>query len=179
LEFGAWVLEFNKNMGEVINTFHVDVRLLIAQAVNFFIVFAVLYFFAIKPLMKVLTERSKKIEDSLKNSEKIEKELANTRVKREEIVKKAKVEANAILTEVEKKADERKKEMMVKAKEEIESIVNKTKEDLEIEKKIMIKHVKEEAAEMITSSMEKILGEKVDSGVDKSYIEKTVKDIEK
>ncbi len=166
-------------MGEVINTFHVDVRLLIAQAVNFFIVFAVLYYFAVKPLMKVLTERSEKIEGSLKNAEKIEKELASTQIKREEIVKKAKVEANAILAEIDKKGEERKKEMMAKAKEEIESIVIKTKEDLEVEKKIMIKHVKEEAAEMITSSMEKILGEKVNDGVDKSYIEKTVKEIEK
>ncbi|MFH1326236.1 MAG: F0F1 ATP synthase subunit B [Candidatus Falkowbacteria bacterium] len=166
-------------MNEVISTFHVDIRLLIAQAVNFAIVFIILYYFGIKPLMKILTERSKKIEDSLKNSEKIEKELTKTQVKREEIIKQAKQEANAILAEVEKKSDVRKAEMMAKAKEEIENIVTKTKEDLEVEKKIMIKHVKEEAAEMITSSMGKILGEKIDRGIDKNYIEKTIKDIEK
>ncbi len=164
-------------MSEVISTFHVDVKLLIAQVVNFAIVFVVLYYFGIKPLMKILTERSKKIEDSLKNSEKIEKELAKTQVKREEVIKKAKQEANAILAEVEKKSDVRKAEMMAKAKEEIENIVTKTKEDLEVEKKIMIKHVKEEAAEMITTSLEKILGEKMNEGVDKNYIEKTIKEI--
>ncbi len=164
-------------MGEVISTFHVDVRLLVAQAVNFIIVFVVLYYFGIRPLMKILSERSKKIEDSLKNSEKIEHELERAQVKREEIIKKAKQEANYILEEVEKKAEGRKREMMAKAKEEIENIVAKTKEDLEVEKKIMIKHVKEEAGEMVASALEKILGEKIDSGIDKSYINKTVKEI--
>jgi len=166
-------------MGEVINTFHVDIRLLIAQAINFFIVFAVLYYFGIRPLMKILTERSEKIEGSLKDAEKIKKELEMTEKKREDVIKQAKQEANTILAEIDKKGEERKKEMMAKAKEEIENIVTKTKEDLEVEKKIMMKHVKEEAAEMITGAMEKILGEKMDEGVDKSYIENTVKELEK
>jgi len=166
-------------MGEVISTFHVDIRLLAAQAVNFFIVFAVLYYFAVRPLMKILTERSKKIEDSLKNTEKIEKELAKAEKKREEVIRQAKREANEILSEVEKKGEDRKKEMMKKAKEEIEGIVNKTKEDLNIEKQITLKHIKNEAAEMIVSAMEKIMGEKVNGEVDKNYIEKVVKEIKK
>lgn len=166
-------------MGEVISTFHVDVKLLIAQAVNFAIVFVVLYYFGIRPLMKILTERSKKIDDSLKNAAKIEKELKLTESGREEVIRQARQEANALLTEVERKGEERKKEMMVKAKEEIEKIVSKTKEDLEIEKKIMLKHVKEEAGEMIVNAVEKVLGEKINDGIDKSYIEKVVKEVEK
>jgi len=166
-------------MGEVISTFHIDVKLLIAQAVNFAIVFVVLYYFGIKPLMKILQERSKKIEDSLKNADKIAKELKVTETKRDEILHQAKQEANTLLAEMERKGEERKKEMIVKAKEEIEKIVSKTKDDLEIEKKIMLKHVKEEAGEMIVAAMEQILGEKVDGGVDKQYIEKVVKEIKK
>jgi F-type H+-transporting ATPase subunit b len=164
-------------MGEVISTFHVDVRLLIAQALNFAIVFAVLYYFGIRPLMKILTERSKKIEDSLKNASKIEKELKLTESNREEIMHQARQEASALLTEVERKGEERKKEMMGKAKEEIEKIVAKTKEDLEVEKKIMLKHVKEEAAEMIVNAVEKILSKKMTGEDDKKLIEETVKEI--
>ncbi|MFA5318547.1 MAG: F0F1 ATP synthase subunit B [Patescibacteria group bacterium] len=166
-------------MGEVISTFHVDIRLLIAQAVNFFIVFAILYYFAVRPLMKVLAERSKKIENSLKNAEQIEKELANAEKKREEVIRQAKREANEILSEVEKKGEERKKEMMAKAKEEIEGIVNKTKEDLNIEKQITLKHIKNEAAEMITSAMEKILGKKMNGDIDESYVRKVIEDVKK
>jgi len=166
-------------MGEVISTFHVDVRLLIAQAVNFAIVFVVLYYFGIRPLLKILTERSKKIADSLKNSEKIEKELAHTQKKREEIVKQAKQDAIAIIADMEAQGETRKKEILVKAKAEIEKIVSKTKDDLEIEKKIMLKHVKEEAAEMVVGAMEKILNKKMNSDSDEAFVKKTMQEIGK
>ena len=166
-------------MGEVISTFHVDVRLLIAQAVNFAIVFIVLYYFGIRPLMKILIERSKKIENSLKNASMIEKELKATESNREEIMRQARQEASALLTEVEHKGEGRKKEMMTKAKEEIEKIVSKTKEDLEIEKKIMLKHVKEEAGELIVSAMEKVLSKKMTGEDDKKVIEAAIKEIKK
>ena len=166
-------------MGEVISTFHIDVRLLIAQAVNFAIVFAALYYFGIRPLMKILTERSKKIEDSLKNAARIEKELQQTESKRAEVIRKAKQEANELLTEVERKGETRKQEMMARAKEEIEKIVAKTKEDLAIEKKIMLKHVKEEAGELIVNAMEKVLSKKMTGEDDKKLIEKVVKEVER
>lgn len=166
-------------MGEVISTFHIDVRLLIAQAVNFAIVFVILYYFGIKPLMKILTERSKKIEDSLKNAAKIEKELQQTESKRAEVIKKAKQEANELLAEVERQGEERRHEMTAKAKEEIAKIVAKTKEDLAIDKAIMLKHVKEEAAEMIVNAVEKVLGKKLTNADDKKFIEEAVQEVKK
>jgi len=168
-----------RNMGEVISTFHIDVRLLIAQAVNFAIVFVILYYFGIKPLMKILTERSKKIEDSLKNATKIEKELQQTESKRAEVIKKAKQEANELLAEVERQGEERRHEMTAKAKEEIAKIVAKTKEDLAIDKAIMLKHVKEEAAEMIVNAVEKVLGKKLTNADDKKFIEEAVQEVKK
>ena len=49
-------------MDTIIESFHVDFKLLIAQAINFLIVFLVLYYFVFKPLLKVMKERSEKIE---------------------------------------------------------------------------------------------------------------------
>lgn len=166
-------------MGEVISTFHIDVRLLIAQAVNFAVVFIILYYFGIKPLMKILNERSKKIEDSLKNAAKIEKELQQTESKRAEVIRKAKQEANELLAEVERKSEERKKEMTAKAKEEIAKIVAKTKEDLAIDKAIMLKHVKEEAGELIVAALEKVLSKKITGEDDKKLIEEALKETKK
>ncbi len=166
-------------MEEVISTFHIDARLLIAQAVNFAIVFVILYYFGIKPLMKILTERAKKIDDSLKNAAKIEKELQQTESKRAAVIRAAQQEANELLAEVERKAETRKQEMTAKAKEEIAKIVAKTKADLEIDKAIMLKHVKEEAGELIVAAMEKVLSKKVDERIDRELIEKAMKEISK
>src|SRR3990167_8702299 len=161
-------------MNEVISTFHVDVRLLIAQAVNFAIVFVVLYYFGVKPLLKVLSERSEKIAGSLKNAEKIESELEDTRQQREDIIKQAKQEAGAILNEVNKQAEARKAEMIVKAKEEISGIVAKTKQDLEREKKDTLKQIKAEIGELVILAAEKVLSAKLDKQTDKNYISKII-----
>ena len=63
-------------MDSLIQTFHIDAKLLAAQAINFAIVFAVLYFFALKPLVKVMQERTKKIEKSVKDAQEVDKRLA-------------------------------------------------------------------------------------------------------
>ena len=52
-------------MDSLITTFHIDWKIIIAQAINFLIVFLVLYFFAIKPLKKLMAERVDKISKGL------------------------------------------------------------------------------------------------------------------
>ncbi len=60
-------------MDSLVETFHLDVKLLIAQVINFAIVFLVLYYFALKPLLNVMNDRSAKIEKSLEDAKEIEK----------------------------------------------------------------------------------------------------------
>ena len=52
-------------MADFFATFHIEGRLLIAQFVNFAIVFALLYFFVIKGLMKLMKGRTETIEKGL------------------------------------------------------------------------------------------------------------------
>ncbi len=49
-------------MESLIETFHLDIKLIIAQAFNFAIVAFVIYFFALKPIFKLMDKRSNKIE---------------------------------------------------------------------------------------------------------------------
>ena len=50
-----------QTMESIISTFHIDWKIIIAQVINFAIVFVVLYIFALKPLSKLMKERSEKI----------------------------------------------------------------------------------------------------------------------
>ena len=64
-------------MDTLLGTFHIDWRLLVAQIINFAIVFAVLYRFVVKPLQKVMLERTAKIEQGLKDAENARARLTN------------------------------------------------------------------------------------------------------
>ncbi len=162
-------------MESLISTFHVDIRLLAAQLVNFAIVFSVLYFFAFKPLVKVMTERTEKIDKSLKDADEIEKRLALTEKEREEIILAAKKQANFIIEEADKRGEERKGELVAKAKEEIGQVINTEKAKLTSEKAETLKEIKKEIADLVVLTVEKLLGEKMTGDKDKEFIKKLVK----
>lgn len=162
-------------MESLISTFHVDLKLFIAQLINFAIVFSVLYFFAFKPLVKTMTDRSEKIDKSLKDADAIEKRLALTEKEREEIINAAKKQANLIVEEANKRGEERHAEMIVKAKEEIGQVINAEKAKLVRDKAETLKEIKSEVAELVVMTVEKLLNEKMTGDKDRELIKKMVK----
>ena len=162
-------------MESLISTFHIDVSLFVAQLINFAIVFSILYFFAFKPLVKVMVERSNKIDKSLKDAEEIEKRLSLTAKEREDVIAAAKKEANIIIEEANKRGEEKRNELVAKAKEEIGQVINNEKEKLVREKAETLKEIKKEVADLVLLTVEKILSEKMTSDKDKEIIKKLVK----
>ncbi|MBI4811839.1 F0F1 ATP synthase subunit B [Candidatus Falkowbacteria bacterium] len=161
-------------MESLIETFHIDTKLLLAQIINFAIVFFVLYFFALKPLLKIMGERTKKIEKSLDDANEIENKLAQTKAEYEVIVAGAKKEANEIIEKAGAAAAEKKKEIITRAKEEVGQIINQEKAKMQTEKARTLKEIKKEVADLVVVSLEKILAEKVDVKKDKEIIRKAI-----
>jgi F-type H+-transporting ATPase subunit b len=161
-------------MESLIETFHIDLKLLIAQAINFAIVFGVLYFFALKPLMKVMGDRTKTIEKSLTDAKKIEKNLAKVEEDYKGKINEAKKEASEILAKAMEAAESRKREIVNKAEEEIGAIINQEKAKIQAEKSTVLKEIKKEVADLVAASLEKILKEKVDHKKDKEIIKKLI-----
>ena len=60
---------------EIFEKLGIDVKLVIAQLVNFFILLYVLKRFAYKPVLKILEDRERKIEKGLKDAQSAEKRL--------------------------------------------------------------------------------------------------------
>ena len=164
-------------MDTIIEAFHVDVKMLIAQAFNFAIVFAVLYYFVFKPLTKVMNDRSKKIEKSLKDAQKIDAKLIKTEEEYKKDIADARKEANDIIKKANEDAEKRKQDMVVKAREEIGQTINEEKAKIQVEKALVLKELKKEVADLVVVSLEKILGEKVDSKKDGEMIKKTMKNL--
>lgn len=149
-------------MESLIETFHIDWKLLTAQIVNFAIAFAVLYFFALKPLAKVMKERSDKISKGIEDSKEIEKKLSQTQEDYKAEIVKAKKEAADILAKAGELAEEQKKQSLSKAKEEIAAVINQEKAKIAAEKLQTVKEIKEEIADLVGAAVEKVLEERVE-----------------
>jgi F-type H+-transporting ATPase subunit b len=164
-------------MDELIKTFHIDIKLIIAQAVNFGIVMFVLWKFAYKPILKTLNDRSSKIEKGLKDAEKAGKKLAETEEKEKEVLTNARKEAQTILAKAEDSAKRSREEMESVAKEQADRIIIIAKAQIESEKQKMFKELKAEIGDLVVSATEKIIGEKLNKEKDKDLIEKSITQI--
>src|SRR3989338_10437651 len=144
-------------MESIISTFHIDWKIIIAQAVNFGIVFTILYIFALKPLAKLMAERSERIakgvSDAKKSNELLQK--ASEEYKQNAIkLRQLSIDAQKELqTDLEKL----KTENLEKIKADNDEWMKKRKEQLEIDKKALIEGAKGEVMSIAILAAEKII----------------------
>lgn len=162
-------------MDELIKTFHIETNLLIAQLVNFTIVLIVLYTFAYKPILKILNDRTKKIEKGLKDAEDARKKMEELTQKEREVLVSAKKEAQNIMKNAEQSAKKEAQNIVLETKAQTERMIEEAKKNIEQEKGKMIAEVKSEIAGLVVAATEKVISEKLDKEKDKELIEKVIK----
>jgi hypothetical protein len=85
-------------------TFGLDVKYVVIQAISFLIVLAVLYKFGIKPTIAAMDERAVKIGAGSKYAEEMQAKLAAAQQESAALVKKSQVEATRIIDDARKSA---------------------------------------------------------------------------
>ena len=147
-------------MEEFVETFHIDWKLMIAQIINFGLVFLVFYFLAAKPLRKLMKERTEEIEGGLTNAKTNEELLKATKTEYESALQKARLEADAIFNESKKEVVKKREEMIENAKKEVATMIDAGKKSLEQEKTKMVNDAKNELASLAILAAEKVMQEK-------------------
>ncbi len=162
---------------DILNQFGVKPLLLAAQVVNFLILLFILKKFLYKPILKVLEERKKRIEDSLRNAETIEKKLLKTQEDSEKILAKALEEAQKITEETKKDIAIMKEEGKLQAEQQAADIIRKTEEIIKMEKEKMMVEVKAEVGSLIVTVFQKVTGKSLTKEDQRKIIEREVKNI--
>lgn len=162
-------------MDSLVSVFHLDIKLLIAQMVNFGIVFAVLYWLAFKPLVKIMSERSAKIEKSLVEAQEIAARLEETKAEQAQIIIAARQEAAQIIDSAKNIGEDKKNQLIAQAKQEIGKVITQEKEKIQAEKATTLKEIKAEVADLVIAVCAKILGEKASQTLDQAAVKKMIK----
>lgn len=161
-------------MSEILTSFGIDGKLFLAQLINFGLLLLVLWKFAYKPLLKMMEERTEKIESGLKNAEKMELAAKNAEVEFEKRVTEAKREAQNIIKEAEDFGKKLKQEITESAEQEKEKIIVSGKKAVEQEKEKSLAEIKKKTAELVITATEKILEENIDKEKNKKIVEKII-----
>jgi F-type H+-transporting ATPase subunit b len=142
---------------ELITKLGIDPTLLIAQVVNFLILFFILKKLIYKPLLNLFDKRKKMIEKNVEDTKRIEERLEKLEVEKKAILSEASKEAMVIVENAKKESEKEREEALVKAKKEISTLAERYREQLAVEKANMIGEIKMELAELIVSSSQKVI----------------------
>jgi|CXWL01.1.fsa_nt_gi F-type H+-transporting ATPase subunit b len=130
-----------------------DWKLLIAQVINFGLLFFVLKKVLYKPLIKSIDDRNKKISDALKNSQEIEKKLTKIEEERIELLGRAKSEAKKEKDDLIGLAISEKEMIISEAKLLAKREVEKGLQSIEMAKKEAVKNISNDYLESLTKKI--------------------------
>lgn len=161
-------------MEELIKTFHIDIKLILAQLVNFAIVLFVLKRYAYGPVLKMMEERGEKIEKGVADAENAGKKLAEIVEKEKAVLVEARKQAQEIVAKAEAVAVKNKEEIIVEAKAQSEKILADSAKKIEQEKNQMMQEVKGQIAQLVISATGKIVDIKIDENKDSQLIKNAI-----
>lgn len=145
-------------MAELLNNFGVEWKLLLAQAVNFFILFFLLKKFAYLPILDMLRRRKSEIGRGIAMRDEAADNLAKTKVMEEEAAERANKNALAVVSDAEEIARRRKDEIATEAVRESEQIVEEARRIIREERGKMAEEVERDAEALIHAGLTRVLG---------------------
>lgn len=143
---------------QLFSQFGVTLPKFLAQVILFLIVYLILKKFAFGPIIAIFEERRKTIEDAQANSEKIKRQLAESELRCQEILRKANADAQRIIEEGRATSDATAHKHLQQAIKDAEGIIAKANENVELERSRMVAEVKKEMVDLVVETTAKVVG---------------------
>jgi F-type H+-transporting ATPase subunit b len=164
-------------MEQFAHQFGIDWKIMLAQLINFAVVFFVLKKFAYKPILNLLDARKKKIEDGLTFAEKAKNELASIEVIKGEEIVKAQKQGMEIVKASEVSAAKVRDEIVAGGEVEKQKLVATGKALVAEQKNRMEKDVYAQAVSLVETALGKVLGKSEFKSEEKQLISQAVSEI--
>jgi F-type H+-transporting ATPase subunit b len=141
----------------LVGQFGIDLKLIIAQAVNFILVAFLLWRFAFKPVMATLDERQHRIAEGLQFAEEAKTQLEEAEKRQAEVLREANIRAQEILHEARDNAARMEEKLKGETAAQIEEMRKRAETANEVERRKILAEVREEIARLVVLTSAKVL----------------------
>lgn len=130
----------------------------LSQVILFVVVYLILSKFAFGPVLAMLEERRKRIEEGQLNAEKIKKQLAEAELRYQEVLRKANEDASKLIEEARSTSEASTQKQLQQAIREAEEIIGRAREDITLERTKMVAEVKQEMVGLVIDTTARVTG---------------------
>jgi F-type H+-transporting ATPase subunit b len=161
---------------EGIGSLGINVSTLIAQVVNVAILFGLLYLVAYKPIMRMLDERSRKIKESMDNTEYIKQQAERAEDEASRRIEAAAKEGQEAIARAMRTGEEVRQEAQQKARSEGEALIARAKSEIQRERDEAIDQLRESFADITIQAAGKVIDRTLDEKAHRDIIDKVLKE---
>ena len=140
----------------------VNLPTLVVYVINFAILLGILYYFAYKPLLRAMDQRSERIRDSLAAADRAREEAAQSQAAVEEQLTEARREGQRLLDQAREAADRYREEEMARSRQEAEAFLERARADIQRERDAAIDEVRADFGDLAITAAERVIRRTVD-----------------
>ncbi|HHP50410.1 MAG TPA: ATP synthase F0 subunit B [Moorella mulderi] len=149
------------------------------QVINLLVVMGFLYYILWKPLMRTMTSREEKIQGDLQAAGEARRKAEELLAAYREQIQKAHQEAQAIVDQARKAAEEVRRQILAQAEEEAQGILKRTREKIEEEKRQALAAIRAEAADLVVLAASKVIARTLTPEDHETLIREALTEVEK
>jgi len=154
----------------------IDLPVLVAQVVNFAVLFGLLYLVAYKPVMRLLDERSRRIKESMEQAESIEEQAARAKETVKEQLEIAGREGQDRIARAIQVGEEVKQKAQQEARQEAETLIARARTEIQRERDEAIGEVRKEFADLAVMVAGKVIGRSLDKEAHRQLIDRVLEE---
>jgi F-type H+-transporting ATPase subunit b len=147
---------------------------LIVGALAFVIVFAILAKFAFPAMNKMLAERTARIQGNLEQAEGARRDAEQELARYREQLSGAREEANRIIEEGRRTADQLRRDLQAKAEQEANATVARAQEEIRLERDRVFQELRQQVATIAVDLAGRVVGESLDRGSHQRLIDEYI-----
>jgi len=154
----------------------INLPTLLAQVVNFVILLGLLYLVAYKPILRMFDERSRKIKESMEQTETIKEQAAHAEEEVKKQVEIASKEGQEVIGRAMRTGEEAGQKAQQEARQEGEALIEKARLEIQRERDEAIDELRQEFTDLTIEAAGKVIEQSLDKEAHRKLIDKVLEE---
>jgi F-type H+-transporting ATPase subunit b len=154
----------------------INMPTLLAQLINVAVLFGLLYLVAYKPIMRMLDERSRRVKESMEQTEKIKQQAERAEEESAKRIADASKEGEEVLARAMRTGEEVRKEAQAQAQQEAETLISRARAEIQQERNEAVGELRKEFADLTVMAAEKVIDRSLDKKAHRQIIDKVLEE---
>ena len=147
---------------------------LLAQLIGFAILLILLRFVAFKPFMRMMDERSRRVQEGLEAAEQMKEQAGQADVQVQKRLEEARQEGQGLIGQAQQIASRLQDEARQQARTEGETLLARARNEIQLERDEAITQIRRQFADLTITAAEKVIGQSLDKKAHERLIEEVL-----